>query len=254
MRHRHISCGVWVDVVGEFDASTCDDAASGTPSRRRPTARRPVHAKARGATRLGRRAGHEAPYRRTGNPAATGVIWIRARSPGQFLGVALTLLNWVKPPTHPPGRRVDLFPGLVRIRSQTPASRRDTWSPTWSAAAADSRAVSSPGNRASRSCRRSVTKHRVPSCLVCVTPASRRTFKWWLRVDFAMGARSSPHPCSLPSASTRTIPSRVGSLSAPTTRGSMISSFAGDAVWSCTRPRYLPRRPGCTRSRVPAVA
>ena len=49
-------------------------------------------------------------------------------------------------------------------------------------------------------------------------PASRRTLKWWLQVDFVTGRSKLPQVCSpVDAASEATIRSRIGSLSACST-------------------------------------
>src|SRR4051794_26520485 len=61
-----------------------------------------------------------------------------------------------------------------------------------------------------------------------MTPASRRTLKWWVQVDFVTGTSKLPQlrPSSAP-ASPRTIKRRTGSLRACRTAASSISSRLG---------------------------
>ena len=53
--------------------------------------------------------------------------------------------------------------------------------------------VEQPGNRSSSSSRRSVVWRVRPRSSWSITPASRRTRKWWLAVDLATGRPKVPH-------------------------------------------------------------
>src|SRR5919108_901618 len=60
-----------------------------------------------------------------------------------------------------------------------------------------------------------------------MTPASRRTLKWWVQVDFATGTSMLPQVRPSASASAATIWRRIGSLTACRTAASSISSRRG---------------------------
>jgi hypothetical protein len=106
-------------------------------------------------------------------------------------------------------------PGLAGEEGQA-CARALAWTPLSASAGTQS---SSPGNRASTSFLRSDTRRWTPSRRVLVTPASRRTFRWWVSVDLETGTSRAPQGSSQSDPSALTISSRTGSESAWSTPG-----------------------------------
>src|SRR5436190_1997404 len=136
---------------------------------------------------------------------------------------------------HGEGRRAK-SPRLTDVPAQTGTCGRRTES-------------SRPGKRSSSSARRSRFRRRWPAGRVSITPASRRTLKWCVSVEFETPTRNVPHARGSGSeaASSRTIASRTGSPSAWSTSVSSLSitveiNVAVSSFISIDVEILLPRR------------
>src|SRR5215213_1563306 len=120
------------------------------------------------------------------------------------------------------------FGCAVRTRTWRPSAHARRTLPSQTPQRAARTLPSRPGKRASRSARRSVIRRSRPWTSWVITPASRRTRKWWLAVDLETGRPKVPQArASCSAASVRTTWRRTGSLSACRTASSVSSPVAG---------------------------